>query len=213
MSMAFSCAGARLHGRMAGLGGPKCRPSTAGLVWRRGTSFRQGARRSPVAGGVRADLVTPPRANADGGAPAAVVVPEAEDVVAAGGSAEETARPGVVPETRGADVDDGAGGNGKFPPGEGGGGGGDGDSGGEGDEGEDEFGPILSFEQVVQEAEKRCVSLPSLPADMVEAAKSVGIQKLLLLRYLDMQVTSCPRFFLWGNVISSGFIRIELHCC
>jgi hypothetical protein len=41
---------------------------------------------------------------------------------------------------------------------------------------------------VVQEAEKRGVSLPSLPADMVEAAKSVGIQKLLLLRYLDMQV-------------------------
>ena len=52
----------------------------------------------------------------------------------------------------------------------------------------DEVGPILSFDQVVQEAEKRGVSLPSLPADMVEAAKCVGIQILLLLRYLDMQV-------------------------
>jgi hypothetical protein len=97
----------------------------------------------------------------------------------------------VLPERL--DVDDGAGGNGKLPPaagGGGGGGGGDGENGGggDGDEGEDEFGPILSFDQVVQEAEKRGVSLPSLPADMVEAAKSVGIQKLLLLRYLDMQV-------------------------
>ena len=75
-----------------------------------------------------------------------------------------------------------------------GGGGGGGDSGGGGDggdghnEGDDEFGPILSFEQVVQEVEKQGVSLSSLPADMIEAAKSIGIQKLLLLRYLDMQV-------------------------
>ncbi|XP_039833826.1 uncharacterized protein LOC120694690 isoform X1 [Panicum virgatum] len=44
-----------------------------------------------------------------------------------------------------------------------------------------EFGPILSFDQVVQEAEKGGFSLPSLPANMVEMAKSVRIQKLLLL--------------------------------
>lgn len=194
--MAFSCAGARLHGRV-GASGPKCRPSAAGLVGRPGVCFRpDAARRWSFARGVRADLLPPPRASADGGAAAAVVVPEAEDVVSAVSDAK-VAQPDVLPETRGevggADVDDGAGGNGKFPPGGGGGGGGDGDNGGggggaEGDEGEDEFGPILSFEQVVQEAEKRGVSLPSLPADMVEAAKSVGIQKLLLLRYLDMQV-------------------------
>lgn len=97
-------------------------------------------------------------------------------------------QPVVLPEKL--DVDDG--GNGKLPPAAGGGGdgenGGGSGGGGDGDEEEDEFGPILSFDQVVQEAEKRGVSLPSLPTDIVEAAKSVGIQKLLLLRYLDMQV-------------------------
>ncbi|RLM74109.1 hypothetical protein C2845_PM15G01520 [Panicum miliaceum] len=48
------------------------------------------------------------------------------------------------------------------------------------------------IEQVVLEAEKRGVSLPSLPADMVEAAKSFEIQKLLLLRYLDIQASAWP---------------------
>ncbi|TVU39920.1 hypothetical protein EJB05_13364 [Eragrostis curvula] len=198
--MAFSCAGgARLHGSF-GVGRAECRPSAAALVLRRGSCFRPGLRRWSAAGGVRADLPPPPlRASADGGA-SAVVVPEAVDAVAAD-SAAQVAQPGVLPEMHGkadgADVDDGAGGNGKFPP-AGGGGGGDGENGGggggggEGDEGEDEFGPILSFEQVVQEAEKRGVSLPNLPADMVEAAKSVGIQKLLLLRYLDMQASVWP---------------------
>ncbi|GJN25007.1 hypothetical protein PR202_gb12789 [Eleusine coracana subsp. coracana] len=197
MNMAFSCAGARLHGPV----GAKCRPSAAGLVSLPGIFFRPGAaRRWSVAMGVRADLPPPPRASVDAGASAAVVFPEADEVVSAGYSAQ-VAQSVVLPETRGeaggADVDDGAGGNGKFPPGGGSGGGGNGDNGGEGggdqgDEGEDEFGPILSFEQVVQEAEKRGVSLPSLPADMVEAAKSVGIQKLLLIRYLDMQASVWP---------------------
>lgn len=53
-----------------------------------------------------------------------------------------------------------------------------------GDEEEDEFGPLLKFEDVMREAEARGATLP---ADMIEAAKSVGIRKLLLLRYLDLQ--------------------------
>jgi hypothetical protein len=50
---------------MAGLGEPKCHPSAAGLVRRQGTSFRPGARWSPVAGAVCADLVSPSRAKVD----------------------------------------------------------------------------------------------------------------------------------------------------
>ena len=199
MSMAFSCAGARLHGR-CGVGAAKCRPAAADLLGRRGSCLLPGSRRwgAASARGIRADL--PPRVSADGGAAAsgpAVAVPEAgDDTEQVGAAAQPVAPPERHGKAGGADVDDGAGGNGKFPPGGGGGGGGDGDGendgggGGDGGEGEDEFGPILSFDQVVQEAEKRGVSLPSLPADMVEAAKSVGIQKLLLLRYLDMQVSS-----------------------
>ena len=76
----------------------------------------------------------------------------------------------------------GGSGNGSFSSGGGGGDGGD-DNGD--DKEEDEFGPILKFEEVMKETEARGVSLPS---DMLEAAKSVGIRKLLLLRYLDMQV-------------------------
>ncbi|CAD6220555.1 unnamed protein product [Miscanthus lutarioriparius] len=188
MSMTLSCAGARLHGR-TGVGGAKCRPGAAALLGRRGTCFRPTAPR-----GIRADLPPPPplRASADGGAASsgpAVAVPEAGDATEQVAAA--VAQPVVLAERL--DVDDGAGGNGKLPP-AGGGGGGDGENGGggDGDEGEDEFGPILSFDQVVQEAEKRGVSLPSLPADMVEAAKSVGIQKLLLLRYMDMQASAWP---------------------
>ncbi|KAK4359264.1 hypothetical protein RND71_021493 [Anisodus tanguticus] len=80
---------------------------------------------------------------------------------------------------------DGDGGNGKYPGGGGGGsnGGGGGDN-GDGDEEEEEFGPLLKFEDVMREAEARGAKLP---ADMIEAAKSVGIRKLLLLRYLDLQ--------------------------
>ena len=189
MSMAFSCAGARLHGR-CGVGAAKCRPAAADLLGRRGSCLLPGSRRwgAASARGIRADL--PPRVSADGGAAAsgpAVAVPEAgDDTEQVGAAAQPVAPPERHGKAGGADVDDGAGGNGKFPPG-----GGDGeDGGGDGEEGEDEFGPVLSFDQVVQEAEKRGVSLPSLPADMVQAAKSVGIQKLLLLRYLDMQVSS-----------------------
>uniref|UniRef100_A0A5B6YVZ0 Uncharacterized protein n=1 Tax=Davidia involucrata TaxID=16924 RepID=A0A5B6YVZ0_DAVIN len=78
-------------------------------------------------------------------------------------------------------------GNGKFL----GGGGGGGDN--EGDDKEDEeFGPIMKFEEVIKEAEARGASLPS---DMLEAAKSVGIPKVILLRYLDLQGSVWPLGF------------------
>ncbi|XP_011006632.1 PREDICTED: uncharacterized protein LOC105112595 [Populus euphratica] len=80
----------------------------------------------------------------------------------------------------------GNGGNGKFPSN--GGGGGDGGCGGGGgeeeDKGEEEFGPIMKFEEVMKETEARGASLPP---DMLEAAKTIGIRKVLLLRYLDLQ--------------------------
>ncbi|ESQ52437.1 hypothetical protein EUTSA_v10016685mg [Eutrema salsugineum] len=66
------------------------------------------------------------------------------------------------------------------------GGGGDGNGGG--GDGEDyeekEFGPLLKFEEVMRETNARGATLPS---DMLQAAKSFGIRKVLLLRYLDLQ--------------------------
>lgn len=62
--------------------------------------------------------------------------------------------------------------------------GGGGDGGG-GDPEEKEFGPLLNFTQVMREIEARGAKLPS---DMLEAAKTVGIRKVLLDRYLDLQV-------------------------
>lgn len=90
------------------------------------------------------------------------------------------------------EVLDGSGGNGKYPNGRGGGGGGDGDGeDGEGEE-EEEFGPIMKFEEVMEEMEAQGASLP---LDMLEAAKSVGIRKVLLLRYLDLQGSAWPLGF------------------
>lgn len=184
--MAFSCASVRLHGRV---GDVKCRT----VLVSPGRCSYPTARRW-VARGIRCQLT--PQDNADGSAAttsgSAVVAPEAD----VAGFAEEvgTVTHPTVPQEKGGEVADvsGSGGNGKFRPGGGGGGDEDngGDSGGADDhnEADDEFGPILSFEQVVQEVEKQGVSLSSLPADMIEAAKSIGLQKLLLLRYLDMQV-------------------------
>lgn len=83
----------------------------------------------------------------------------------------------------------GDGGNGKFSGGRGGGGGSD--NGGN-DEEEKDFGPLLKFEEVVRETESRGASLPS---DMLEAAKSVGIRKVLLLRYLELQGSVWPLGF------------------
>lgn len=81
-----------------------------------------------------------------------------------------------------------AGGNDNLPPPNDGGGNG----GGGGDDADDyeeaEFGPIMKFEEVMKEAEARGATLPN---DMLEAAKSVGIRRLLLLRYLELQVILC----------------------
>ncbi|OIW07501.1 hypothetical protein TanjilG_14447 [Lupinus angustifolius] len=86
---------------------------------------------------------------------------------------------------------DGSGGNGSFGSGgvgDGSGGDGDDDGGSE----EDEFGPILKYDEVMRETEARGATLPS---DMLEAAKSVGIRKVLLLRYLDLQGSFWPLGF------------------
>ncbi|RWR86153.1 protein RETICULATA, chloroplastic [Cinnamomum micranthum f. kanehirae] len=81
----------------------------------------------------------------------------------------------------------GSGGNGKFPSG-GGGGGGDHEENGE----EEELGPLLKFEEVMREAGAQGASLPS---DMLEAAKTIGIRQVLLLRYLDLQGSAWPLRF------------------
>ncbi|KAI3450659.1 hypothetical protein Pfo_007324 [Paulownia fortunei] len=82
----------------------------------------------------------------------------------------------------------GDGGNGRLPLG--GGGGGEGD-GADGDE--EEFGPIMKFDEVLVEAESRGAVLP---ADMLEAAKSTGLRRLILTRYLDLQGSAWPIGFL-----------------
>ncbi|KAL6278002.1 hypothetical protein ACE6H2_021603 [Prunus campanulata] len=87
---------------------------------------------------------------------------------------------------------DGSGGDGKYTNGRGGGGGGGGDDDGD-DKEEEEFGPLMKFEEVMKETEARGASLPS---DMIEAAKSMGIRKVLLLRYLDLQGSAWPLGFL-----------------
>ncbi|KQK20289.1 hypothetical protein BRADI_1g53580v3 [Brachypodium distachyon] len=201
--MAFSCASVRLQGSV---GAVKCRASA--LARPSVCSYPSARRWSARA--IRSQL--PPRASGDGSAAttsdAAVGLPEAAQVVGPTEEVSAATQPTVLPEKVGeiASVD-GSGGNGKFPPsgGRGDGDNGGGGGGGDGDkEGDDEFGPILSFEQVVQEVEKRGVSLPSLPAEMIEAAKSVGIQKLLLLRYLDLQASAWP---LGPAIRSCGLLR------
>ncbi|KAL8057753.1 hypothetical protein ABFS82_04G204100 [Erythranthe guttata] len=93
-------------------------------------------------------------------------------------------------------VDDNGGGGdgvgGRFTPGGGGGGGGGGD-GDNGDGGENEFGPIMKYAEVLIEAESRGAVLP---ADMLEAAKSTGLRRLILTRYLDLQGSAWPLGFL-----------------
>ncbi|CAM8958829.1 unnamed protein product [Rhodiola kirilowii] len=93
----------------------------------------------------------------------------------------------------------GAGGNGGgWSDGDGGknGGGGGGDAGGSGGKDENgeekEFGPILKFEEVVRISEAHNATLPG---DMLEAAKSTGIRKLILERYLDLQGSAWPLGF------------------
>lgn len=77
----------------------------------------------------------------------------------------------------------GIGGNGRFSSG-----GGGGDDGEESDYEEEEFGPVMRFEDVVRETERRGTSLPS---DMLDAAKTIGLRGLVLSRYLDLQVDVC----------------------
>lgn len=94
---------------------------------------------------------------------------------------------GVLGEEQAPELENG-GGNGRFGGGEGGGdndgyGGGGGENPGDSEE-EREFGILLNWEQVAKELESRGISLP---ADMAEAAKTTGIRKLLLERYLELQ--------------------------
>ncbi|KAF6156640.1 hypothetical protein GIB67_017776 [Kingdonia uniflora] len=86
---------------------------------------------------------------------------------------------GFVPGTD--NVGGGSNGDGKFPSGGGGGRGEDDDD----DDEENEFEPLLKFEEVMKMIGARGASLPY---DMLEAAKTVGIREVLLLRYLDSQV-------------------------
>lgn len=81
----------------------------------------------------------------------------------------------------------GFGGDGRFPSG---GGGGDGE---ENDEDEEEFGQVMKYEEVMREIELRGASLPS---DMLEAAKTMGLRRLVLTRYLDLQGSVWPLSFL-----------------
>ncbi|XP_074580734.1 uncharacterized protein LOC141837187 [Curcuma longa] len=87
------------------------------------------------------------------------------------------------------DILDGTGGNKNIPPGGGGGGGGDNGGDNSGGYEEEEFGPLLKYEEVVKEVEAHSASLPF---DMLEAAKTSGIQQLLLYRYLDLQASAWP---------------------
>ncbi|TKY65966.1 RETICULATA protein [Spatholobus suberectus] len=87
----------------------------------------------------------------------------------------------------------GSGGNGSFGSGGAGDGSGGGGGDGDGDDNEEEeFGPILRYDEVMRETEARGATLP---LDMIEAAKSVGIRKVLLLRYLDLQGSFWPLGF------------------
>ncbi|CAN8301017.1 unnamed protein product [Cochlearia groenlandica] len=87
--------------------------------------------------------------------------------------------------------DDGNGNSGNG--GDGGGGGGDGGDEGEEEAEEKEFGPILRFEEVIKETERRGITLPE---DMLEAARSIGLRKLFLFRYIDLQGSVWPLGFL-----------------
>ncbi|KAG0526691.1 hypothetical protein BDA96_06G167600 [Sorghum bicolor] len=72
----------------------------------------------------------------------------------------------------------------------GGNGGKDGGGGEDDDDYEEaEFGPLLSFDEVLRLAAARGVALPG---DMMEAAKDAGIREVLLLRYFDLQAAPWP---------------------
>ncbi|KAK8553091.1 hypothetical protein V6N13_141693 [Hibiscus sabdariffa] len=148
---------------------------------------------------VTLSLSQPPEVEPQSGAATSIVTKESSESsirkeVRILGSDEEA----KIDEGNGGGFFDGNGGNGKFNNGGGGGGDCGGGDGEKGDPEEDEFGPIMKFEEVMKEVDARGATLPS---DMMEAAKSVGIRKLLLLRYLDLQGSSWPLGFAirsWG---------------
>ena len=70
---------------------------------------------------------------------------------------------------------------------------------------EEEFKPILRFEEVMRETRARGTSFPS---NMLTAAKSVGIQRVLILRYLDLQGDSL--WFLLRHICGSSKERQRL---
>lgn len=80
------------------------------------------------------------------------------------------------------DDDESDDGNGNVPPP-----GNDGgyNGGGDDDDDENEFGPSMKFDDVIKMAELNDVSLPG---DKLEAAKVSGLCKLIVDRYLDLQV-------------------------
>lgn len=109
----------------------------------------------------------------------------------------------------GEDMLDSNGGNGNFPNGRGGGGGGGGADKNDGDDSEEEeFGPLLCFEEVMRETQARGASLPS---DMLTAAKNVGIRKILLLRYLDLQVLI--QFYSYVFLLGDGRSKEKIEKC
>ncbi|PKI66041.1 hypothetical protein CRG98_013536 [Punica granatum] len=73
------------------------------------------------------------------------------------------------------------------------GGGGGGGGGGGDDEEEEEFGPIVKYADIMRETEARGAELP---ADMLEAAKTTGLPKVILERYFDLQGSVWPLGFL-----------------
>ncbi|GLJ05090.1 hypothetical protein SUGI_0010780 [Cryptomeria japonica] len=103
-------------------------------------------------------------------------------------------------------TDGGAGGNnfggddnGNFRGGRGEGGDNEGNQ--DGNDDESEFGPMLSAAEVFKEAKSRGVVLPS---DMAEAARSSGLRKLLLSRYLNLQEAVWP---LGAAIRASSMLR------
>lgn len=136
---------------------------------------------SRLACSTRSDAV-----GAETGGTSALVFPEAEDNEISLTYSDKIPDPGYG-------NGGGSGGNGKFPPG-GGGGGNDGESEDGGKTGEEgEFGPVLNYDEVVREIERRgWGGEVILPSDMLEAARTVGIEKVLLLRYLDLQDSAWP---------------------
>ncbi|KAJ7539883.1 hypothetical protein O6H91_11G113400 [Diphasiastrum complanatum] len=90
--------------------------------------------------------------------------------------------------TKALEIDTGGGGGGSSNY-RGYGGSDDNGKGGDADEEEEAYGPILNSEEVIREAKARGITLP---VDLAEAARAVGIEKLLLFRYFQLQGALWP---------------------